>query len=101
MPKKGTSTTSKTPSTSVKRSTRIKRDEPKDVQQKTVQGDSSENEETHSSSLPKKRTKHISTVSKKIRVEKALNEDEQQRTEQSYEEENTEDASTIESTETD
>ncbi|GES97845.1 hypothetical protein RCL_jg3613.t2 [Rhizophagus clarus] len=63
-------------STPVRRSTRIKRDEPKDEQlSNNVQELSSENEETQSKlSLPKKRTKPISPASKSTRAKKARNE---------------------------
>ncbi|GET03726.1 hypothetical protein GLOIN_2v1520285 [Rhizophagus clarus] len=62
--------------TPVRRSTRIKRDEPKDEQlSNNVQELSSENEETQSKlSLPKKRTKPISPASKSTRAKKARNE---------------------------
>ncbi|RIA93179.1 hypothetical protein C1645_819713 [Glomus cerebriforme] len=76
------SKSSASPSTSVRRSTRIKRDEPKDEQfsnEEAVQEVLSENEETQPKlSLPKKRTKPTSPASKNIRSKKARKEDEQQ-----------------------
>lgn len=76
MPRKrisGSNTTS-----SVRRSARIKRDEPKEEQllnEEAVQEVSSENEEAQPKlSLPKKRTKLISPASKSTRAKKARNE---------------------------
>ncbi|GBB86707.1 hypothetical protein RclHR1_01310003 [Rhizophagus clarus] len=70
------------PSTSVRRSTRIKRDEIKDEQlsnKAAAQEVFSENEETQPKlTLPKKRTKPISPVPKSTHTKKARNEDNEQ-----------------------
>jgi len=84
MPKKKASGSSS--STSVKKSTRIKRDETKNEQitnEETIQEEifSKNEEETQPNlSLPKKRTKPTSPASKNTRAKKARNEDEQHQT---------------------
>src|SRR6266542_1514604 len=108
MPRKrisGSSTNSKSsdsPSTSVRRSTRTKRDEPKDEQlsdEEAVQEVFSENEETRPKlSLPKKRTKPTSLVSKSTRTKKARNEDEQQQAEEVKVDENPDNGSQVSET---